>query len=221
MKADRDMVLVWDPLVRAGHWLLVAAFAVAYLTQGEPPQAHVWAGYTIGGIVLLRVVWGFVGPRRAQFADFLSGPGAAFRDLQALLRFRADRHLGHSPASGAMAVALLLSLAVTVGTGLLAYGETEGAGPLAFLFPAAQAPNPAADAAEPLFPSLDDAPAAASATPGPAPRRADSAIVGVHEAFANITLALAALHAAGVVLASLAHRENLVLTMVTGRKRAP
>jgi len=217
MTAERDMVLVWDPLVRIGHWLLAAAFAVAYLTEGEPLQLHVWAGYTIGGIVLLRILWGFVGPRPARFADFLRGPGAALRYLRALLRFRSDRYLGHSPAGGAMALALLLSLAVTVGAGLLAYGEKEGAGPLAFLFPAAGAPSP--DVAEPLFPSLEDAPAAASTAP--APRREDSAIAGVHEAFANITLALVILHIAGVVLASLAHRENLVRAMVTGRKRAP
>lgn len=118
-----------------------------------------------------------------------------------------------------MALALLLSLAVTVGAGLLAYGEKEGDGPLAFLFPAAGAPSP--DVPEPLFPSLEDAPAAASTASAPGPRREDSAIVGVHEAFANITLALVILHIAGVVLASLAHRENLVRAMVTGRKRAP
>lgn len=79
MTAERDMVLVWDPLVRIGHWLLAAAFAVDYLTEGEPLQLHVWAGYTIGGIVLLRILWGFVGPRPARFADFLRGPGAALR----------------------------------------------------------------------------------------------------------------------------------------------
>ena len=205
-------VPVWDPIVRYGHWALVAAFAIAYLSaeeeKGPPDALHVWGGYVVGAIVVLRVVWGFIGPKYARFSDFVTGPMTTLRYLVDLVSRRAPRYLGHSPAGGAMVIALLACLAATVVTGVMAYGE-HGKGPLG-----GEPPAIASQAyANPALAEENEGTASVSEKEG-------SFVGELHGALANVTLALVILHALGVGVASFAHRENLVAAMVSGRKRA-
>lgn len=206
----RTMVVsVWDPVVRFGHWALVVAFAVAYLTaeeeSGSPDFLHVWGGYVVGAIVVVRVLWGFVGTKYARFSDFICSPFAALRYLLDLMAGRARRYVGHSPAGGAMVMVLLACLAGTVATGIVAYGE-RGQGPLA------------ADGA--VITAVGHA-EENEAGGGEAKGAEGKSIVGeLHGALANITLAVVVLHIFGVGLASYAHRENLFAAMVSGKKRA-
>ena len=190
-------VRVWDPFVRAGHWALVAAFAVAYLSEGEPRALHTVAGYVVAAYVVLRVVWGFVGTQPARFKSFVVSPLEGLRYLAALLRGRAERHIGHSPAGAWMILLLLVSLAATTVAGMMLYAVHDGAGPLAeFVAPAVQAPGSPEDPRQKFWEET-------------------------HELLANLSLLLVVFHVAGVVVASRTHKENLVRSMVTGAKRAP
>jgi cytochrome b len=129
-KPKAKLVRVWDPLVRLFHWSLAASFTIAFVTEDDLLVVHVWAGYAIFGLILVRMIWGFVGPRHARWSDFVKEPGEIMAYLKDAIRFRASRHLGHNPAGGAMVVALLVSLAATGLTGLAVYGAQELSGPL-------------------------------------------------------------------------------------------
>lgn len=112
-------VKVWDPFVRVFHWSLVVLFATAYVTGDEIERVHIAAGYAIAGLLTLRIVWGFVGPRHARFADFVCSPREALGYLRDVLLLRARRYVGHNPAGGLMVVALMLMLVGTCATGYL------------------------------------------------------------------------------------------------------
>lgn len=182
-----ETIKVWDPLVRLFHWSLAGSFLIAWLLEDSWLALHVVVGYTALGLVMVRLLWGLVGPRHARFSDFVRPPAAVWAYLRDVAAFRARRHLGHNPAGGAMVVALLAAVVLTGVTGLATYGAEEFAGPLAVL--------------------------------GHAPVWAGGALEAIHEFLANLTVLLVALHVAGVLLASVQHRENLVRAMVTGRKR--
>ena len=230
--SDAREVRVWDVAVRLAHWLLVAGFVTAYLTEGEEDviTIHTWAGYTVAAIVVWRVLWGFVGPEHARFRNFVRGPRAVLGYLAGLVRGGNARYLGHNPAGGAMVLLLLASLAVTAGSGLTLYAVEEGAGPLAGIVgvgggavdaarggaSSAGRPDEARDEAE-----EDEASEGEEGGSGAeGGEGAGEWLEEVHELFANLSLFLVLLHVAGVVASSIAHGENLPRAMVTGTKRA-
>jgi cytochrome b len=134
-------VRVWDPLIRSSHWLLAAAVLIDWVTD-EPLWTHSWLGYLAGALVVLRIVWGFVGPENARFVSFVHGPRMVFDYLAALMRFSSKRYLGHSPAGGAMIVALLIMVAATAVTGMANLAADRGQGPMAGSSPRSSAPRP-------------------------------------------------------------------------------
>lgn len=126
-------VKVWDPLVRVFHWTLVIGFFTAYLTEGEEGtlSLHTWAGYTVAGLVLVRLLWGFIGTRHARFSDFVYRPATVKDYTLSILKLNPRRYLGHNPAGGLMVVGLLACLLITTGSGMALYAVEEQAGPLA------------------------------------------------------------------------------------------
>jgi len=198
---------VWDPLVRLFHWSLVLFFAIAYLTGEDESELHIISGYIVTGLVLFRLLWGFIGTRHARFTNFVTGPGKVIGYLGSLLSGKPRHYAGHNPAGGYMVLGLLAGLAITCYSGLAYYGA-EGKGPLA------ATPVPTLSQAY-----ADEDESAYEGGEGMENGEGDEIWEEVHEVAANLTLALVFLHIAGVIVSSRLHRENLVRAMITGRKR--
>lgn len=212
--ASNASVNVWDPLVRLFHWGLVVAFTIAYFTAEEESALHIYSGYTVMGLIIFRLVWGFVGSRHARFSDFVYGPATLMAYVRDLAGGHPRRYLGHNPLGGLMIVAMLVVLAVLTYSGLVVYAIEENAGPLAGMVAADTSviltPISAARADEDEDEEHEGAGNEAS----------EEFWEEIHEATTNIMLVLIALHLLGVAWGSLTHKENLVRAMITGRKQA-
>ena len=179
---------IWDLPTRVFHWLMVAAFAVAWLTYDDNRflYVHVFSGYSLLGLLLFRLVWGFIGTHYARFHTFAHNWKSVTEYLLALLNGRAMRHVGHNPAGG-WAIFLMLALGLLVSvTGVLTLGGEEGHGPLA-----------------PFI----------NYNVGIISRE-------IHEYSAWSMLGLVAIHLLGVIVESVAHRDNLIWAMISGRKES-
>lgn len=211
---------VWDPLLRIFHWTLVLAFTVAYFTGDEETPLHIYAGYTILGLLGFRLIWGFIGGHYARFRHFSFAPSAVFAYLRSLVGGKSTRdYVGHNPAGSWMAIILLISLVFTSVSGLLVYGE-EGKGPLA------------------QSTTMQIVPSGTNVKPHEQQALENVALENhlgehedddeehdgeefweeVHEFFANLTVFLIFFHVSGVLLSSRKHGQNLVRAMITGYK---
>jgi cytochrome b len=191
-------ITVWDPFVRVFHWLLAFCVVIAWFAD-EPLWLHTWLGYTAAALIILRVIWGFIGSKEARFSSFVCGPRIVLQYLGDLIRLSSKRYLGHSPAGGAMILVLLFMVAVTAVTGMVDLAVERGEGPLG-----------------PFVTKMEE-PSHAGTRSG-VEHHQHTVFKDVHEIAANVTIILVVLHLAGVALASFAHRENLVRSMITGRK---
>lgn len=179
---------LWDPALRAFHWLL-AFFVIAAWVLGKFGPAnmwlHFWCGYAVAGLLVFRLIWGFVGPEPARFRHFLTGPGKMLRYARGMFRRVPSYWPGHNPLGALSVIAMLLVLAAQVGSGLVSDPDDFiNVGPLA----------------------------------GQVSQATSRAAVGWHNLGAVLILALVLLHVGVILFYRFWKREDLVRPMLTGWK---
>ena len=119
---------IWDLPHRLFHWLLAVSVTASYITAkigGSLIDWHGRLGIFILGLLVFRLVWGFIGSTHSRFVTFFP----TFSRLAAYLKGR-WQGIGHNPLGGLSVIALLITLAVQVGTGLFANDDIAFEGPL-------------------------------------------------------------------------------------------
>ncbi len=123
-----EPVPVWDVPTRLWHWLLVPLLPFSWWTaETGRLEWHRWSGYTLLGLVIFRIYWGFAGSSTARFNRFLRGPGA----IADYLRGRWELAAGHNPLGALSVFTLLVLLLLQIVLGLFAV-DVDGleSGPL-------------------------------------------------------------------------------------------
>lgn len=126
-------VRVWDLPTRLFHWALALAVVGSVASAKIGGAAMVWhfrLGYLVFGLLVFRLLWGFIGGRWSRFASFLYSPGVTLRYLRGRATPQDRLDVGHSPLGALSVFAVLAVLAVQVATGLVGDDEIASVGPL-------------------------------------------------------------------------------------------
>ena len=123
---------VWDAPTRIMHWLLVAALGVCWWT-GVHNQLdyHLYSGYAVLWIALMRLYWGFFGSSTARFTHFVRGPVGILNYARTIHHRDTAHSYGHNPVGAISVLAMIALVLVVVGLGLFAV-DVDGlySGPL-------------------------------------------------------------------------------------------
>ncbi len=113
-----DKHYIWDRFIRLFHWSLVASFIAATVFEDERILHEIF-GYFLFAIVILRLVYGFVGSHHARFINFIRSPRSVFAYLKSIYHRNPAHYMGHNPAGGAMIAVLLLGMIALCLTGIM------------------------------------------------------------------------------------------------------
>lgn len=114
---NTSAVRVWDLPVRMIHWGIVILLGLSWWSaENNAMDWHRVFGLIALGLIVFRLVWGFIGGSTARFSSFLRSPGSVF----AYLRSNGPRRAGHNPLGAYSVIAMMLLLVLQIGTGLFA-----------------------------------------------------------------------------------------------------
>ncbi len=127
-------IAVWDVPVRLFHWLLVTSILMLFITGkvgGNYMEWHKKIGYFVIGLILFRVVWGFVGSYHARFKNFVRAPAAVIAYAKSLLKKDSPHYVGHNPMGALSVLAVMVAVGFQTVTGLFSNDDIMLEGPYA------------------------------------------------------------------------------------------
>jgi cytochrome b len=219
MKLD-NQIPVWDIFIRIFHWSLALLIFLAYVTADEKEFLHRYIGYSVFGLVISRLIWGFIGTKYALFCNFICSPGKGVTYIKELISGKPKYYEGHNPAAAWMIIFFLICSMVICFSGYMAYASKEMNFSLGFDASSLSVTNVYADDHKREGHGYKHKQKERHGEDEWEDRKGDGFWCELHEASAQAMIFLIVLHVIGVAISSWLHNENLIKSMITGKKTA-
>ncbi len=123
-----NKLLIWDVPLRIFHWSLVLTLVGLWYTSEQDNgyfEYHFLLGYIALGLVIFRLVWGFLGTKHSLFVNFVTSP----TELKGYLQSNSKTYAGHNPAGSLMVVFMLITILAQAVSGLFLTDDIIFSGP--------------------------------------------------------------------------------------------
>lgn len=122
---------LWDLPTRLFHWLLVLFIFAAWRTaETGNMELHQTFGFLILGLMIFRIIWGFIGSQPSKFSDFIFKPLTIIKYALQFFKQKSEISFGHNPMGGIVVVLFLALILTQIISGLFADNDIDFAGPL-------------------------------------------------------------------------------------------
>ncbi|MCZ4281411.1 cytochrome b/b6 domain-containing protein [Kiloniella laminariae] len=112
-------IKVWDIFIRLFHGATALFFLLNFFVTEDGGKLHSLLGYALLILIILRIVWGFIGSYHARFDNFVPTSTQLKEHLKRQFFRHQENHVGHNPLGALMVLNLLGSLALLSLTGIL------------------------------------------------------------------------------------------------------
>ncbi|MDD3602523.1 MAG: cytochrome b/b6 domain-containing protein [Sulfurovum sp.] len=125
---------IWPLFNRVLHIALIVFFSISFILgdMDNLLDYHAIFGILFALLFVIRIIWGFIGPKYSKFKDFNFNKS----DLKTYLisPFKHTKeYIGHNPASSFAIIAMMILSLFAALTGMLAYGIEKNHGIFSFL----------------------------------------------------------------------------------------
>jgi len=117
---EDQCIKVWDVPTRIFHWAMVLVFAGLILTGEfieDWTEIHFYLGYTLSGLIIFRIIWGFLGSYHARFRTFIYSPKETLGYVKSHSTGKPKHYYGHNPMGALMVFAIIGGLTLQLATG--------------------------------------------------------------------------------------------------------
>ncbi len=124
---------IWTLPTRLFHWLLLLGLVSTYIlgeTEGSL-NLHSSIGYTIGILIIFRIIWGFFGPKHSHFRDFPISI-SLLKNFAKDMNQSKEASLGHNPLASIVMLGIIIVTLLVVLSGIATL-SADGQGLFSFI----------------------------------------------------------------------------------------